>query len=69
MKVIKKIVPTLVAIMITISLAACNTNNTDTSKKTANETAQDNLFPKSVSYTHLKRNLQNALVTRRPCKQ
>lgn len=46
MKVIKKIVPTLVAIMITISLAACNTNNTDTSKKTANETAQDNLFPK-----------------------
>lgn len=44
MKVIKKIVPTLVAIMITISLAACNTNNTDTSKKTANETAQDNLF-------------------------
>lgn len=61
MKVIKKIVPTLVAIMITISLAACNTNNTDTSKKTANETAQDNLFPKFTGTDFNNNTVDNTL--------
>lgn len=57
----KKIVPTLVAIMITISLAACNTNNTDTSKKTANETAQDNLFPKFTGTDFNNNTVDNTL--------
>lgn len=61
MKIIKKIVPTLVAIMITISLAACNTNNTDTSKKTANETAQDNLFPKFTGTDFNNNTVDNTL--------
>lgn len=61
MKVIKKIVPTLVAIMITISLAACNTNNADTSKKTANETAQDNLFPKFTGTDFNNNTVDNTL--------
>ena len=61
MKVIKQIVPTLVAIMITISLAACNTNNTDTSKKTANETAQDNLFPKFTGTDFNNNTVDNTL--------
>ena len=61
MKEIKKIEPTLVAIMITISLAACNTNNTDTSKKTANETAQDNLFPKFTGTDFNNNTVDNTL--------
>ena len=46
MKVIKKIVPLLMVIMMTISLAACGRGNTDRSQSTADKTEQTKTFPK-----------------------
>lgn len=46
MKVIKKIVPLLMAIMMTFSLAACGSNNTVSSKSSTGGTEQAKTFPK-----------------------
>lgn len=48
MKVIKKIIPVCMAIMMTVSLSACSNNSTENPQSTKNEVKQENRFPEFV---------------------